>query len=87
MPSFGAMGRQAGVAVSRILNGEKAASLDLPEVMPNTLNVDWRQLRRWGISEGSLPSGTIVYPEIQGKELVGTIPVHGDHQPPLRSCS
>jgi signal transduction histidine kinase len=60
MPSFGAMGRQAGAAVSRILNGETAASLDLPEVMPNTLNVDWRQLRRWGISESSLPSGTIV---------------------------
>ena len=60
MPNVKAMGRQAGVAVSRILNGETAASLHLPEAMPLTLNVDWRQLRRWGISESSLPSGTIV---------------------------
>jgi signal transduction histidine kinase len=60
MPSFRAMGQQAGVAVSRLLNGEAAASLHLPEAMPLTLNVDWRQLRRWGISESSLPSGTIV---------------------------
>jgi signal transduction histidine kinase len=60
MPNYRAVGRQAGFAVSRILNGETAASLHLPEVMPLTLNVDWRQLRRWGISESSLPNGTIV---------------------------
>ena len=60
MPNFTAMGRQAGVAVGRMLNGETPASLHLPEVMPVTLNVDWRQLSRWGISESSLPSDTIV---------------------------
>lgn len=60
MPNYRAMGRQAGVAVSRLLNGEAASSLHLPEVMPGTLNVDWRQLRRWGISEKALPSGAIV---------------------------
>jgi signal transduction histidine kinase len=60
MPNFRAMGQQAGVAVSRMLNGEIAASLHLPEAMPLTLNVDWRQLRRWSISESSLPSDTNV---------------------------
>jgi len=60
MPNYRAMGRQAGVAVSRLLNGEAAGSLHLPEVMPGTLNVDWRQLRRWGISETLLPAGAIV---------------------------
>jgi signal transduction histidine kinase len=60
MPNYRAMGRQTGVAVSRILNGETAASLHLPEATPLTLNVDWRQLGRWGISESSLPRDTIV---------------------------
>ena len=60
MPNFRAMGRQAGVAVGRLLHGEPAASLNLPEVMPGTLNVDWRQLKRWGIPESAVPSGAIV---------------------------
>jgi len=60
MPNYRAMGRQAGVAVSRLLNGESPASLLLPEAMHGTLNVDWRQLKRWGISENSLPNGTVV---------------------------
>ncbi len=60
MPNFRAMGRQAGVVVGRLLNGETPASLHLPEVMPSTLNVDWRQLKRWGISENSLPNGAVV---------------------------
>ena len=34
MPNYRAMGRQAGVAVSRMLKGEIPASLHLPEAMP-----------------------------------------------------
>lgn len=60
MPNYRAVGRQAGVAVGRLLNGEAVTSLNLPEVTPGTLNVDWRQLKRWGISESALPSGAIV---------------------------
>ena len=60
MPSYRAMGRQAGVAVGRLLAGETAASLNLPEVMPGTLNVDWRQLKRWGIPASAVPSSAIV---------------------------
>jgi signal transduction histidine kinase len=60
MPSFRAMGRQAGDAVGRLLAGETAASLNLPEVMPGTLNVDWRQLERWGIPASAVPSSAIV---------------------------
>ena len=53
-PNYRAIGRQAGVAVGRLLNGETPASLNLPEVRHGTLTVDWRQLRRWGISESSV---------------------------------
>jgi signal transduction histidine kinase len=60
MPNYRAMGRQAGIAVGRLLKGEIAPSLHLPEVMAGTVNVDWRQLARWGISEKSLPSDAIV---------------------------
>ena len=60
MPSTRAMGRQAGDAVGRLLAGEAVTSLNLPEVMLGTLNVDWRQLKRWGIPESAVPSGAIV---------------------------
>jgi signal transduction histidine kinase len=36
------------------------ASLNLPEVMQGTLNVDWRQLKRWGIPASAVPSDAIV---------------------------
>jgi signal transduction histidine kinase len=52
-------GRVAGELVARILNGEKPE--DLPQVLaPNRLIFDWRQLRRWGISEAKLPPGSVV---------------------------
>ena len=60
MPNFRAMGRQAGDAVGRLLNGATPTTLHLPEITPSALNVDWRQLKRWGISETSVPSDAIV---------------------------
>ncbi len=60
MPNFRAVGRQAGAAVSLLLNGATPASLNLPKIAPSALTVDWRQLGRWGISETSLPSDAVV---------------------------
>jgi len=59
-PSFEAMGRQAGQIVNELLVGADPASLRLPEVMPATLNVDWRQARRWGISDRAIPRDAVV---------------------------
>jgi signal transduction histidine kinase/ActR/RegA family two-component response regulator len=44
----------------RVLNGEAADSI--PTLAPdlNVAQVDWRQLRRWGIDEARVPVGTIV---------------------------
>jgi signal transduction histidine kinase len=44
----------------RVLNGEKAD--DIPPTAPErTFNqVDWRQLRRWGITESRVPAGTFI---------------------------
>jgi signal transduction histidine kinase len=60
MNSFEAVGKQTAMLAARILGG---ASLD--EVRSNASPkgaylVDWRQLRRWGLEESRLPSGSIV---------------------------
>jgi signal transduction histidine kinase len=59
VPSFEAMGRQVGQLVKAVLDGAPPASLHLPEVTPNTLTVDWRQIRRWGIDESSIPKDAV----------------------------
>lgn len=46
MPTFKAIGRQAGEAVVRLLAGTAAPDLALPEIQPSTLNLDWRAIRR-----------------------------------------
>jgi signal transduction histidine kinase len=61
MPSFEGMGREAGNIVNRLFAGADPATLQLPRIMPTTLNVDWRQVRRWGISESEIPPATVVH--------------------------
>jgi signal transduction histidine kinase len=61
LPSFEAMGRQAGEIVNELLGGAAAASLQLPEMVPQTLHVDWRQARRWGIDEAAIPRAAVVH--------------------------
>jgi signal transduction histidine kinase len=58
--NFHAMGEGAGRIINALLDGGTPASLRLPAVMPTTLNVDWRQIRRWGIDESAIPSDAIV---------------------------
>lgn len=45
---------------SRVLNGETAE--EIPVTSPNlsVMEVDWRELQRWKLSESRLPAGTIV---------------------------
>ena len=44
----------------RVLRGERADSIGLIEADLDTDVVDWRQLRRWGISEDRIPAGTAI---------------------------
>lgn len=60
MPSFAAAGRQAGQIANELLGGTAPAALRLPAIMPTTLNVDWRQVRRWGINEHAIPGDAVV---------------------------
>jgi len=59
MPSFEDMGRQAGQVVNKLFAGAAAASLRLPEIAPMSLQVDWRQVRRWGIDEKGIPADAV----------------------------
>jgi signal transduction histidine kinase len=49
----------AAVAV-RMLGGEKAGGIKVPPIEFSAPKYDWRQLRRWNISEGRLPPGSEV---------------------------
>jgi len=60
MPSYEAMGRQAGDIVNALLAGAAPASLHTPEVVPAIVHVDWRQLQRWGIAQNEVPADAIV---------------------------
>ena len=44
----------------RVLRGEPPDTVPVAAVDLNVNQVDWRQLRRWGISESRVPKGTVV---------------------------
>ena len=44
----------------RVLRGERADSIPTTEINPHVDQVDWRQLRRWNISEARVPAGTTI---------------------------
>ena len=46
--------------VIRVLGGEDPEAIPVAPVDINASEVDWRQLRRWGISEARVPAGTTV---------------------------
>ena len=56
--SFELEGKHAAMLGLRILAGERPETMSRPDVSPNVYMFDWRQLRRWGISEASLPPGS-----------------------------
>ena len=49
-----------GALAVRILNGERADRIPVSTPDLNVKQVDWRQLRRWRISEARVPAGTLV---------------------------
>ncbi len=44
----------------RVLHGERADQIPISGIDLKSNQVDWRQLRRWGISEARVPNGTVV---------------------------
>lgn len=58
--SVGTQGEEAAKLTLRILAGARAEDLQFVVPEAGKLMFDWRQLRRWGIPEDQLPSGSIV---------------------------
>ncbi|MGA8174672.1 MAG: ATPase, partial [Pseudolabrys sp.] len=52
--------RQAAAVAIRILGGEKPGEIRPPPVQFASPVFDWREMRRWGISESRLPAGSEV---------------------------
>jgi len=52
-------GRKVAEIVRRIINGTRAQDIPIENV-PSAPVFDWRQLKRWGISESTLPANSIV---------------------------
>lgn len=59
--SFADAGREAGRETARLLAGASPSSLVLPPEVPSSLQVDWRQVRRWKIDEGSIPAAATIH--------------------------
>jgi PAS domain S-box-containing protein len=55
-----AAGRDAARVALRVLNGEDPQKIVIRNSQDNAYMFDWNQLQRWGISESSLPPGSIV---------------------------
>jgi signal transduction histidine kinase len=49
-----------GNLVVRVLRGERADDIPVSSADLSVNQVDWRQLRRWGISEARVPPGTLI---------------------------
>jgi signal transduction histidine kinase len=57
----GTLGRRAAEIALRILKSEPLSRLKSAPVLFGPANYDWRELRRWGISETMLPPGSILH--------------------------
>jgi len=57
--SFEALGAEGARVGLRVIAGEKPEAI-APHGIPSVPIFDWRQLQRWGISEASLPEGSII---------------------------
>jgi signal transduction histidine kinase len=57
--NFEEVARKTGELAARILNGERPENVP-PVLVSSSPMFDWRQLKRWGISENRLPPGGIV---------------------------
>jgi signal transduction histidine kinase len=52
--------RQTANVALRVLRGQAAATIKTAVQGPGRPTYDWRELRRWGISEARLPAGSLV---------------------------
>jgi signal transduction histidine kinase len=60
-PSTQDLSRSYADVALRILRGEALGGLKLSGLRTGSPKFDWREMQRWGISEGHLPPGGVIY--------------------------
>lgn len=60
MTQIYAMSRKTAEIALRVLSGESIASIEPAVISDNPAMFDWRELKRWGIDESTLPPGSII---------------------------
>ena len=60
MMSIDDLSRNTADVAIRLLNGVPPSSINVPPQLPGRPMFDWRELRRWGVAESRLPSGSVV---------------------------
>lgn len=63
---FERAGQDAARLSLRLLAGERPEAIGIEEPSENPYQFDWRQLRRWGVREKELPSGSVLRFKQQG---------------------
>jgi C4-dicarboxylate-specific signal transduction histidine kinase/ABC-type uncharacterized transport system substrate-binding protein len=61
MPSFVEMGRQTGIIVDRLLDGVPASSIAVPSATPTSVQLDWRQVRKWNVAADLIPPDAVIH--------------------------
>ena len=57
--SYDLLGRQAGEILGRLFSGQPGWQR-MPKAPASVLQVDWRQIKRWGIDPGQIPPDAVV---------------------------
>ena len=60
LTTFDAFSKKTAEIVLRVLEGERAGSIEPIVMSDNPAMFNWRELKRWGIAESALPPGSIV---------------------------
>jgi signal transduction histidine kinase len=59
VPDYREIGRQGGIALNALRSGASPTMLRLPD-SPIRLQIDWNQVRRWGIDPALIPSEAVI---------------------------
>jgi signal transduction histidine kinase len=76
MPSWRTVGVDAAHLVSQIFDGVAPTAIEVPKTTASTLQIDWREARRFGITEEQLPpDATVLFKEPTFWEAYGRIAI------------
>jgi C4-dicarboxylate-specific signal transduction histidine kinase len=61
MPTYTDMGRLTGLLLNELLAGRSRNEVAQPESVPIRIQLDWRELQRWGVDVSRVPDGSVFH--------------------------